>query len=199
MITYSFWWIVFAGFLLFLIEIKRRQAKRRKKRLLTRVLKKSAVTNSELTISVSKPEYTLSEEITEKLAKILKIVVEKQNISGLVSLSLISKKASQKLNLRYRKINKSTDVLAFPFYYNYQKEIGSCSTGKLRDLGDIFICYPVAQEQAQENQRSLFQEICFLFLHGLLHLLGYDHEKDKDRKIMFVLQDRILEQANLKI
>ncbi|CAG8488604.1 13772_t:CDS:10 [Gigaspora margarita] len=179
--------------------IKRRQAERQKKRWLTTTLTKPKFNESKLTISVSKPEYTLSEEIREKLAKILKIVVENQNISGLVSLSLISKKTSQKLNLRYRKINKSTDVLAFPFYYNYQKEIGSCSTGKLRDLGDIFICYPVAQEQAQENQHSLFQEICFLFLHGLLHLLGYDHEKDKDRKIMFELQDQILEQANLKI
>ncbi|CAG8450288.1 11067_t:CDS:2 [Racocetra fulgida] len=171
-----------------MLTIKREQAKNRKKNLLTQTFKKSTATNSELTISVSKAEYTLPEEIQEKLEKILKIAVEKQDISALVSLSLVGKRESRQLNLRYRKINKSTDVLAFPFYYNYQKEIGSCSVGKLRDLGDIFICYPVAQEQAQENQHSLKQEICFLFLHGLLHLLGYDHEKDKDRKIMFDLQ-----------
>ncbi|CAG8809857.1 8068_t:CDS:2, partial [Racocetra persica] len=151
---------------------------------------------NKLIISVAKSEYTLPDETREALEKILKIAVEKQNISGLVSLSLISKKESRQLNLRYRKINKSTDVLAFPFYYNYQKEIGSCSVGELRDLGDIFICYPVAQKQAQENQPSLSQEICFLFLHGLLHLLGYDHEKDKDRKIMFDLQDQILEKIS---
>ena len=183
----------FSGLLLFLIKIKKSQVKKQKKRLSATVTTKPIANDSELTISVSKPEYTLPEETRKMLEKMLKIMVEKENVSALVSLSLISKKESQQLNFRYRKINKSTDALAFPFYYNYQKEIGACSVGNFRDLGDIFICYPVAQEQARENQHSLKQEICFLFLHGLLHLLGYDHEGEDDRKIMFDLQDQILE------
>lgn len=180
--------MIFSFFFLLLIKIKKIPAKKRQKKILATAREKK----NELTISISKPEYILPEEIRRKLARILQLAVEKENISGLVSLSLIGKKESQRLNRQYRKINKSTDVLAFPFYYAYQKEIGSCSVGKLRDLGDIFICYPVAQDQAQENQHSLSQEIGFLFLHGLLHLLGYDHEEETARKIMFDLQDQIL-------
>jgi probable rRNA maturation factor len=67
----------------------------------------------------------------------------------------------------------------------------------LQDLGDIFICYPVTIKQAKEKKISLEKEICFLFLHGLLHLLGYDHEKENDKKIMFSLQDKVLGQINI--
>jgi probable rRNA maturation factor len=61
----------------------------------------------------------------------------------------------------------------------------------------LFICYPVVVEQSQEKKCSLAKEICFLFLHGLLHLLGYDHEKTADRKKMFLLQDKVLDQLKI--
>ena len=60
----------------------------------------------------------------------------------------------------------------------------------------IFICYPVAQKQAQEYQHSFDYEFCFLFTHGMLHLLGYDHETPKGKKIMFDLQDLILNEID---
>ena len=59
-------------------------------------------------------------------------------------------------------------------------------------LGEIFICVPRALEQAKEIGNSDERELSFLFVHGLLHLLGYDHMKEEDAKIMFPLQEEIL-------
>jgi probable rRNA maturation factor len=61
------------------------------------------------------------------------------------------------------------------------------------DLGDIFINIDYARRQAKEYGHSEKREICFLFTHGLLHCLGYDHMTEKDEKEMFGLQDRILD------
>ena len=61
-----------------------------------------------------------------------------------------------------------------------------------RELGDIFISVDKAKQQAQEYQHSLKREMCFLFVHGLLHLLGYDHMNEEDEKVMFQKQDEIL-------
>jgi probable rRNA maturation factor len=60
-------------------------------------------------------------------------------------------------------------------------------------LGEIFICVPQALRQAKEIGNSDMRELRFLFTHGLLHLLGYDHMKKEDEEIMFPLQERILE------
>ena len=60
-------------------------------------------------------------------------------------------------------------------------------------LGDIYISLDKASEQAKEYGHSMKRELCFLFVHGLLHLLGYDHMKKEDEEIMFPLQDKILE------
>ena len=59
-------------------------------------------------------------------------------------------------------------------------------------LGDIYISVDKAKEQAEEYGHSLKRELSFLFVHGLLHLLGYDHMTEEDEKVMFRLQDEIL-------
>ena len=131
-----------------------------------------------------------------KLNKITQLVEENteldENKKWIFSLFLINEKESRQLNKQYRQKNYPDDVLAFPFYYLYQKELDSCN-----ELGDIFLCYPLAQKQAQEYQHSLDYEFCFLFTHGMLHLLGYDHETPKEKKIMFDLQDLILNEIDL--
>ena len=65
-------------------------------------------------------------------------------------------------------------------------------------LGEIFICVPRALDQAKEIGNSSDREMKFLFCHGLLHLLGYDHMKEEDAKIMFPLQDKILDAVKAK-
>ena len=64
-------------------------------------------------------------------------------------------------------------------------------------LGEILVSVERAREQAIEYQHSFERELCFLVLHGYLHLEGYDHMVEKDEKVMFALQDEILEQYNI--
>ena len=65
-------------------------------------------------------------------------------------------------------------------------------------LGDIFICCDVAKKQAKAYNHSLKREYAFLFLHGLLHLFGYDHMNEEDEKEMFRLQDEILNNLDIR-
>ena len=142
----------------------------------------------------NKKKYPLTEILKARLNKITQLVEKNteldENKNWDLELFLINEKESQKLNKQYRQKNYPADVLAFPFYYLYQKELDNCN-----ELGDIFICYPVAQKQAQEYRHSFGYEFCFLFTHGMLHLLGYDHETPREKKIMFDLQDLILDKV----
>ena len=70
--------------------------------------------------------------------------------------------------------------------------------GMPRSLGDIFISYEHACQQAQEYGHSLKREMCFLMTHGLLHLLGYDHMNEDDEKEMLALQKEILNQLGIE-
>ena len=62
------------------------------------------------------------------------------------------------------------------------------------ELGDIFINVQAIRDQAKAYGHSIRREACFLFCHGLLHLMGYDHMKEEDEKVMFALQDEILDE-----
>ncbi|HMQ11568.1 MAG TPA: rRNA maturation RNase YbeY [Oligoflexia bacterium] len=101
-----------------------------------------------------------------------------------VSVAFVAESTIQQLNLDYRQKNKPTDVLSFE-----QNEI----FGKYHCLGDIIICVPVAQAQAQEKSVALPDEIRLLLTHGFLHLLGYDHAEPEEEKIMFALQDELVQ------
>ena len=112
----------------------------------------------------------------------------------------------RQLNSQYRNIDKVTDVLSFPTIDNYGHgviDIGKYPyevdgrTGYL-NLGDIFICMDVAKKQAEEYGHSLKRESAFLFLHGLLHLLGYDHMLDEDKKLMREVEEKIMKKINLE-
>ena len=65
------------------------------------------------------------------------------------------------------------------------------------DIGDIVICRVRTKQQAKEYGHSILREFCFLALHGLLHLLGYDHIQKQDEEVMFPLQRQILQKAGL--
>ncbi len=92
--------------------------------------------------------------------------------SSSVAIAFVTDAEIARLNRIYRKKNKPTDVLSFP-----------AQTGKHIDkkkfLGDIAIAPAVARKYAKKNRRTLENEICILILHGILHLLGYDHETDQ--------------------
>lgn len=95
------------------------------------------------------------------------------------------------MNATYRDKDMPTDVLSFPMEEELAEDI--LSKGQPVLLGDIIISLERAEEQAQNYGHSLERESTFLFIHGLLHLLGYDHEVyPEEEKEMFALQDKIL-------
>ncbi len=109
-----------------------------------------------------------------------------------VDVSLVDFESIQQINRDYRGIDKITDVISFAFNDD-KSELGAIKGDVPRLLGEIFICVPRALEQAKEIGNTPERELSFLFCHGLLHLLGYDHMKKCDEEIMFPLQEKILE------
>lgn len=105
-----------------------------------------------------------------------------------VSCVLVDDERIHEINREYRHIDCSTDVISFAMEDNDQFYV----EGMPRTLGDIFISVDHAKKQAEEYGHSLRREMCFLFTHGILHLLGYDHMTDEQEKEMFGLQDKIL-------
>ena len=113
----------------------------------------------------------------------------------IISVSLVDNEFIHKINKEYRNIDRPTDVISFAFLDNEDRQQLYKSKEPVV-LGDIYISIDKAKEQASEYGHSLNRELSFLFVHGLLHLLGYDHMNEKDEKIMFKLQDEILPKEN---
>lgn len=109
-----------------------------------------------------------------------------------VDVSLVDEKDIRDINRDYRGKDAVTDVISFAF--NDDKGDKSLIVSPLvpRLLGEIFICIPRGLEQAKEIGNTPERELSFLFVHGLLHLLGYDHMKKEDEEIMSPLQEKIL-------
>ncbi|MBQ1532069.1 MAG: rRNA maturation RNase YbeY [Solobacterium sp.] len=108
----------------------------------------------------------------------------------IISVTFVRSAAIHRINRDYRGIDRPTDVISFAVRDDTD---GFEDVEEETDLGDIFININYAKRQAREYGHSEKREICFLFTHGLLHCLGYDHMTEKDEKEMFALQDRILD------
>jgi probable rRNA maturation factor len=98
----------------------------------------------------------------------------------------------QKLNNEYLSIDAPTDVLAFP------ADFTDPDTGHTY-LGDVIISFPQAKSQANKRRHPVEAEIQLLVVHGVLHLLGYDHFESEDKEIMWSAQSQILSQLDSKI
>lgn len=127
---------------------------------------------------VSKRLFT---EIIKRLHREIPDVYEDE-----VELLLTTNAEIQKLNKSYRGMDKATDVLSFS-----DRDIEGVR-GENTCLGQIIISVERAEEQAKELNQTLVEELKFLFTHGLLHLLGYDHEKPEDEKVMLEKAYKIL-------
>lgn len=105
---------------------------------------------------------------------------EKKSIGNRsVSINLVSPKMIQNLNQKYRRKNKITDVLSFPLEDKHL-------------LGDVFICVSRARQQAREIGHAFERELQYLTVHGLYHLLGYDHIQKKDAQKMRAKEKKIM-------
>lgn len=103
-----------------------------------------------------------------------------------VSITFTDNEEIKELNKTYRNIDKPTDVLSFPFDNSFNLPI--------KVLGDIVISTEKALIQAEEYGNTLNREIGFLIIHGMLHLLGYDHETEEQEKEMFGLQKQLIKE-----
>lgn len=124
----------------------------------------------------------------ELLNEYVKYIVKKLNIEeAIFNIILIDEEEIHMLNRDYRGIDRKTDVITFALEDNK-----TFKNPEIRVLGDIYLCIPVAYEQAEIYNHSKIREVCFLATHGILHLLGYDHMNEEEEKIMFSLQEELL-------
>ena len=139
--------------------------------------------------------------LRKKIIQIFKITLLETNTKNNVSVNvtIVGKDRIRKLNHDFRNVDKVTDVLSFPLLEPYEIKNGEMLNNKIQtDLGDIAICKSKAVIQANDYKHSVKREICFLALHGFLHVLGYDHIKKDEEEIMFNLQDKILKKAKVE-
>ena len=142
------------------------------------------------------------EEVLDKTLEFLNLQTQVE-----VSLLLVDNEEIQHLNRNYRGIDNATDVLSFPMLdldpsdkEDWLEEFEGSVTADDQQvvLGDIVISVEKAEEQAKEYGHGLKRELGFLLIHGVLHLLGYDHEKgESEEQAMNAIQDEILEELSL--
>ena len=130
---------------------------------------------------------------------VIERVLTTQNIYEGVELGLLitGQQKIHQLNKAYRDVDKPTDVLAFPMASatitgREQEEDFISPPDGVKHLGEVIISYPQAQLQAAENHQPLLKELAALVIHGVLHLLGYDHQDDKEEVEMKERESLIL-------
>lgn len=128
-----------------------------------------------------------------QLIKAAKATLEKAEVKGDVSvdISVIGDRKMRQLNNEFRGQDKATDVLAFPFEVTKSKTFVNPPASYLR-LGDVIISYPQLLERAAKENMLVDEMTNLLVIHGILHLLGYDHETSSDAFVMEKLEDQIL-------
>lgn len=129
----------------------------------------------------------------ELIEKVLKHGIEKLNLGEVeFNIIIVDNEYIHNLNREYRHIDRETDVITFAL------EDDKTFNPESRILGDVYISIDKAKAQAIEYGHSLEREMCFLAVHGFLHLNGYDHMVEEDEKVMFGLQEEILNEMGIK-
>ena len=145
--------------------------------------------NSFEIINETKDDIAVLDTVKNVLEFALKYLKIKNSIFNVI---IVSIDKIHELNKTYRNIDRATDVISFAL-----EDDETFVKTDYRVLGDIYICLDKAKEQAIEYGHSFKREICFLSIHGLLHLLGYDHMNPEDEKVMFGLQEKILNEFGI--
>lgn len=105
----------------------------------------------------------------------------------------------RKINKKYRKIDKATDVLSFPMFEKDEldEKIKSGDFPYEDVLGDVIISIEKVREQAEEYGHSFERELSYMLVHGFYHLMGYDHIEEEDKKIMRPKEEKILNELKI--
>ena len=131
-------------------------------------------------------------EWEEKINQVAAICLREEQLPEDIEVDLlfVDNEAIREMNLEYRDKDSATDVLSFPMY-EPDEEIDDEEEVL---LGDIVISLERAQEQCEEYGHSLEREVMYLLVHGLLHLAGYDHMEEEDKKVMRAQEEKLLAQ-----
>lgn len=127
--------------------------------------------------------------LNEVINHTLEVMDAKESIFTII---FVTKEEIHELNKQYRGVDRVTDVISFAL-----EDAHDVSLTDVRVLGDIYICIDRMKEQAIEYNHSETRELSFLTVHGLLHLLGYDHQTKEEEEVMFNLQRKILSDLNI--
>ena len=136
-------------------------------------------TNQDVSVYAS-----LFQKIAKSAEKILELPEDYE-----LSVTFVRSQTIHKINRDYRNVDRPTDVISFAIRDDEDDFISE----EEKDLGDNFININYCKKQAKEYGHSYDREMGFLFTHGMLHCLGYDHRCEEDEKVMFALQDQILD------
>jgi len=144
-----------------------------------------------LTVEFIDEHQTIASAFLPEVEALLQFAAEEEGITdeAEVAVSFVTSEEIQEINHQYRNKDSVTDVISFALE---EGEDDFEDPSEIRVLGDIIICIERAREQAQDYGHSFERELGFLSLHGLLHLLGYDHMTEEEEKVMFGRQDDIL-------
>lgn len=137
----------------------------------------------------------LDTSVYKKVEEYILITLQQENVlvPCEISFSLVIPEEIQELNAEYRNIDKETDVLSFPMLeFPEDEDMLTYETGIPVMLGDIVISTTRAAEQAEEYGHSLEREICYLSVHSVLHLLGYDHMEEDEKRVMRAREKAIM-------
>ncbi len=139
----------------------------------------------------------LEESLLAKMEEAAKVLFEKEGVDQErveISLTLVSLEEIRELNRDYRDVDRETDVLSFPQFESVEDmpEFGELC------LGDVVICLDKVEEQAEEFGHSFERELIYLFVHSLLHLLGYDHMEEGEKAVMRAKEEEIMKAVELE-
>ncbi|CCY93735.1 probable rRNA maturation factor [Firmicutes bacterium CAG:884] len=138
----------------------------------------------------NKTEEKIDKSFVRKVVKhtLKKMEAEKSE----VNIIFVGLEEIHEINKTYRNVDRPTDVISFAL-----EDTEDVTVYEERVLGDIYICLDKVHEQAKEYGHTEIREMAFLIVHGLLHLLGYDHMIKEEEKIMFGLQEEILNEMGI--
>ena len=144
--------------------------------------------------------------VTEQMMDILKEAASAcTQLDVEISLSFVSLDEIHELNREYRGVDSPTDVLSFPMFGNIDELEAACEAAgdepeedrQPVPLGDVVICMDKVEEQAKEFGHTNERETVYLFTHSVLHLLGYDHETEEDKREMRAREEEIMDSIGL--
>jgi probable rRNA maturation factor len=140
--------------------------------------------------SVVVSEPLLDSGYFDEVLQNIRAVVDDPRLTREVCVRVCDKVESQHLNLSFRGKDKPTNVLSFPA--DLEVDPGLCPDDEL-PLGDLVICWPLVEEEAKDQGKAMAAHFTHLFVHGVLHLLGFDHEMATAAQQMETLEINILE------